>query len=153
MGESRAIVELMTQNPRISDLAISKIISPSMMERFERSERAENLQKVMPPRESWRFSKQAGVVLDNMTQIVRCNHFNINPAHLPDTIYHYNIAVFKYNRQKEVSECDLSKEKDGERICTGILKQLWERHNHWHFNKVLINCKFLWTYISIFDNQ
>lgn len=138
MGEIEAIQRLVRSSPQLSDDACLAVIDPpyhdrdreSLMPATEgRSTRA-NAQYWMPRLEAWRASLDVGVVLDNNTQIIRTNYFRMNPSRVPPIIYHYNISIFRYDKEMQIGSEDLSKSND-KQSNTGIIKYLVDSKSNW----------------------
>ncbi len=84
----------------------------------------------------WRHDQKAGALLNTREHMVRCNHFRVNTQELPTVITHYNVSIFKYNRDDSISDEDLAKGSD-KKLNTKLMKVLHESHDDWsnHQNK------------------
>jgi hypothetical protein len=86
--------------------------------------------KWMPKMEPWRVSKDVGIKLDNIAHIIRANSFRVNPSALPTTLYHYNVGIFRYDREGNIGVDDLAKENE-KNVNTAILKEMVRRRDDW----------------------
>jgi hypothetical protein len=136
MGEIESIQRLVRSNPAFSDASCLKIIDPPMMEKFRddllEQDNASNVEHKfwLPKLTPWRASLKVGLDLDNKTQVVRANYFRVNPEKLPPVIYHYNVTIWRYDKDNHLQEIDLAKEQD-KNENTGIIKYLTESEKLW----------------------
>ena len=73
------------------------VINPPMDQR-DRSQLV--IAPFSPPPEDWRrtMSPRLGGVLDGRANVLRSNHFKINPAQIPFHITLYHVKIYKYER-------------------------------------------------------
>ena len=105
MGELPAISSLLTST---SSPDILRILNPPSADRAQRQ--ALIAQYAMPPHEEWRLSHRAGKPLTG--QIIRSNHFLINPACLPSALHHYHVHLYKCEKDGSRSYTDFAAELD-----------------------------------------
>jgi hypothetical protein len=124
----------------LSDEACMQVIDPPLIDK-DRDQYFESVEGMgtsaspywMPKLDAWRASMNIGHVLDNHTQIIRCNYFRMNPDRIPRTIFHYNISIFRYDKETHIGTEDLAKSND-KQMNTGIVKFLVDSHENWRFD-------------------
>ena len=136
MGELDSINRLMRERAHIMDQLCLSIIDPPIQERFrdeflpDEVDASGKNPKWMPKMEAWRVSKDVGIMLDNASHIIRANCFRVNPSVLPSALYHYNVGIFRYDREGNIGTEDLAKENE-RNVNTAILKEMVQRRNDW----------------------
>lgn len=129
MGELEEIQQLVRNSSTLNDKACLAIIDPPLNDRYREDKLPEASSKKpyakywIPPLEPWRVSVELGEVLDNRTQIVRSNYFRVSTSDIPSTIYHYNVSIYRYNKDHQVGSEDLAMSNEKE-TNTGILKMI-----------------------------
>lgn len=110
----------------MTDRAILAIVNPPAAERQRTISTP-----LLPPHEAWRFSPRVGRSLDPRTQIVRANHFQINTAGIPGSLYQYAVHVYPF----EFVTKDFAKEdscgKEDARILMALLLEIRKSHADW----------------------
>jgi hypothetical protein len=135
MADVDAIVSLIKTGPNASDAACLKIIeTPTDLK--TREQHIENIEATSKhkyykqPVEAWRLSRSLGISLDNSSHVVRGNCYRVNPQFLPPKIYHYYVSIFRFNRDGELTQEDLCKEKDAT-LCVGVVRNIIEKNPEW----------------------
>jgi hypothetical protein len=67
------------------------------------------------------------------SHIIRANAFKVNVSALSVKVYHYHVSIFRYDRENNLREEDLAKEKDTT-MNIGIVKQVISEHKEWKLN-------------------
>ena len=127
MGQDTSILNLLKEKEKeINDICRHIVCPPPEERKRERL----IMEKERPPVSLWRLETVAGILLDEKTHAVRANHFKVNSKEIP-LIQQYNVSIFKYLRDGNVAEADLSKEKD-KRLNTAIIKSLYNKYTDLH---------------------
>lgn len=129
MGEVQDFLKFIKASPNCSDAGIVDIINPPLSER-NRDDKLDPSDFWLPGISQWRLSQSAGQLLNTDQHMVRCNHFQVDTQQLPAVISHYNVSIFKYNRDETLSEEDLAKAND-KKLNTKLLKTLHESMGDW----------------------
>eukprot|EP01039_Chlorochromonas_danica_P003414 gene3414-3741_t len=83
----------------------------------------------------WRTAGSVGVMLDNVTQVVRANYFKMKPSStLPKRIFNYRVGIYRMgqNLSEERKLEDLCSGKGEKALTTAILRALIASHSNWH---------------------
>jgi hypothetical protein len=141
MGDVDSVMRMMKTDPNANDAACLRIINSvldsvtreQLIEKASSGGRANRNQYYLQPIENWRIAHQVGVILDNSNHIIRANAFKVNVSALPAKVYHYHVSIFRYDRENNLREEDLAKEKDTA-MNIGIVKQVISDHQEWKVN-------------------
>jgi hypothetical protein len=141
MGDVDSVMHMMKTDPNANDAACLRIINSvldtvtreQLIEKAASGGRANRNKYYLQPIENWRIAHQVGVILDNSNHIIRANAFKVNVSALPAKVYHYHVSIFRYDRENNLREEDLAKEKDTA-MNIGIVKQVISEHKEWKLN-------------------
>ena len=124
MGEIPAVMAALN-GPGMSDREILAVINPPAAERNRSALVADG--PVMPGHHASRMAAPIGNALTSHT--VRANHFRINFANAPGTIYHHHVHMYKVrNGEAEMADCTCDEDN---RVTLGLMLQLRNRHPEW----------------------
>jgi hypothetical protein len=86
--------------------AITAIVAPT-----HRAAAPTDMQLSLPPPDNWRMRQEdrIGLVLDGVANVLRSNHFKIDPHSIPSFIYLYHVSIYRYERDNMT----LQQDKDG----------------------------------------
>jgi hypothetical protein len=144
MGEVTEITHLVASRLNITDESVMTIIDPPFHEKDRDAvvahNRAEDLKAAINVRgntilstaQPWRSMGTVGVMLDNVSQVVRANYFPVNPSHLPVKIYNYRVGIYKLSLEGEQQLEDLCNAKGEKALTTSLLRALIASKPHWH---------------------
>jgi hypothetical protein len=125
MGELNTVMAALS-GVGMTDREILAVINPPASER-NRSALVTNPR--LPAHNPARMTTPIGNALT--THTVRSNHFKMNFANIPGTIYHYHVHIYKVNSKTgETGATDCINDEDT-RITIGLMDRLRIRHPDW----------------------
>jgi len=114
------------QTTEMSDRNILAVINPPAAERVRTVSTV-----LLPPHETWRFAPRIGKALDPRSQIIRANHFQIDPRGVPGALFQYAVHIYPF----EFISKDFAKEdsagKEDSRILMALLLEMRKKHPEW----------------------
>lgn len=85
--------------------------------------------RTLPPHADWRNLPKIGKPLDPSNQIVRSNHFLVDPKNIK-TLFQYVVHMYRFNRDGTEATTDCAADEDS-RVNVELMVELTRRHPEW----------------------
>ena len=147
MGEVLSVQALL-KSGGMQDKDILSVINPSDAERGRSnfldasSANFTPSSTTLPSHAEWRNNLKIGKALDPINQIVRSNHFSVDPRSIK-TLYQYVVHIYRFNRDGSEATVDCAADEDA-RVNVELLLELAKKHPEWRIGQQIgftYNCR------------
>lgn len=147
MGEVLSVQALL-KSGGMQDKDVLSVINPSDTERERHhfldasSANFTPSSRTLPSHAEWRNNIKIGKPLDPIKQIVRSNHFSVDPKSIK-TLYQYVVHIYRFNRDGSEAAADCAADEDA-RVNVELLLEVAKKHPEWHIGQQIgftYNCR------------